>query len=107
MHQEGIYRSQGDRERVRLWSVSWQVDEDCVCGNTMKQGKGEPRTGMLTFVLFVLDSPFLDLDKLVPLLCAFLIQEGLWYPRQEICRIHCLLQAVMRYVWRSQGHVHA
>ena len=63
-----------------------------------RQGS-EPPTCMPTFVLFVLDGPFLDLDELVPFFGSFFVQESLWYPCEEICRIDCLLQAMMRYVW--------
>lgn len=97
MNQEGIYRRQRDRERIRLRSLSWQVDKDCICeadGET-----GERIESLPTFVFFVRDSPFLDLDELVPLFCPFFVQESLWYPREEICRIHRVLRAMMRYLW--------
>ena len=100
MDQEGIYGCQRYRERIRFWSLSWQVDKDCVCKVDGETEENIESSGcMPTFVLFVRDGPFLDLDELVPFLSSSFVQETLWYPRQEICRIHCLLQAMMRYLW--------
>lgn len=74
MDQERVYGGQRDREGIRLGSLSWQVDEDCICGAEDEMVQGiNPRICMPTFVIFVRDGPFLGLDELVPFICSLFV----------------------------------
>lgn len=91
-----MYGCQRNRKCVRFWSWDREINQDRICDYQVDKVNGQEYKLLLTFDLVIATFPLLDLDEFIPFFTAFLIEQALWYPCQEVNGINSILYNLVR-----------